>query len=263
MSGQMFSTHQTGAVITRGQGRAALRETEHGLSDAGEWVCHSGAKMQPHSPTGTLVAGGRAGAPPPPSPEKGMHASRLPFVLGKQVRLSAPVAVLMLGGMAGPFDILLQQHRELEELLERLASEPDAEEVTSGQEALARLLRLHSRMEERCIHPLVTRVEGRARAREEAEDHLTLRELMEELQELTPRGVDWQARLFTLTDLVVAHVQATEHGVLPRLSASLDSNEMEELGHDLALTYEELLERSQHPPASSRGAVLEPLHWDA
>ncbi|WP_223640322.1 hemerythrin domain-containing protein [Corallococcus sp. EGB] len=165
--------------------------------------------------------------------------------------------------MAGPFDILLQQHRELEELLERLASEPDAEEVASAQEALARLLRQHSRLEERCIQPLLTRVEGRARAREEAEDHLTLRELMEELQELTPRGVDWQARLFTLTDQVVAHVQATEHGVLPRLSTALDSDELEELGYDLALTYEELLERSLQPPASGRGALLEPLHWDA
>ncbi|NOK22751.1 hemerythrin domain-containing protein [Corallococcus carmarthensis] len=169
----------------------------------------------------------------------------------------------MLGCMAGPFDILLQQHRELEELLERLASETDAEELAHGQEALSRLLRLHSRLEERCVQPLLTRVEGRNRAREEAEDHLTLRELMEELQELTPRGVEWQARLFTLEDLVVAHVQATEHLVLPRLSASLDADELEELGHDLALTYEELLERSQHPPASSRGALLEPLHWDA
>ncbi|MBN8230260.1 hemerythrin domain-containing protein [Corallococcus macrosporus] len=169
----------------------------------------------------------------------------------------------MLDAMAAPFDILLQQHRELEELLERLASDTDAEDLAHGQEALSRLLRLHSRLEERCVQPLVTRVEGRTRAREEAEDHLTLRELMEELQELTPRGVEWQARLFTLEDLVVAHVQAMEQGVLPRLSASLDSEELEELGHDLALTYEELLERSQHPPASGRGALLEPLHWDA
>ncbi|NOK33693.1 hemerythrin domain-containing protein [Corallococcus exercitus] len=169
----------------------------------------------------------------------------------------------MLEGMVGPFDILLQQHREMEALLERLASETDEEELAQEQEGLSRLLRLHSRLEERCVQPLVTRVEGRTRAREEAEDHLTLRELMEELQELTPRGVEWQARLFTLEDQVVAHVQATEHGVLPRLSASLDAEELRELGHDLALTYEELLERSQHPPASSRGALLEALHWDA
>ncbi|WP_244227555.1 hemerythrin domain-containing protein [Corallococcus aberystwythensis] len=165
--------------------------------------------------------------------------------------------------MAGPFEILLQQHHELEELLERLASESDVEDLADGQETLSRLLRLHSRLEERCLQPLLTRVEGRTRAREEAEDHLTLRELMEELQELTPRGVEWQARLFTLEDRVVAHVQATEHEVLPRLSASLDAEELAELGHDLALTYEELLDRSQHPPASSRGTLLEPLHWDA
>ncbi|WP_244237328.1 hemerythrin domain-containing protein [Corallococcus llansteffanensis] len=165
--------------------------------------------------------------------------------------------------MAGSFDILVEQHRELEALLERLDTETDPEELLVQQEAFSRLLRLHSRLEERHVYPLVTRVEGRARAREEAEDHLTLRELLEELQELTPRGAEWQARLFTLQDLVVAHVQATEHLLLPRLATSLDPGELEDLEHDLALTCEELLERSQRTPAAGRGALLEALHWDA
>jgi hypothetical protein len=177
------------------------------------------------------------------------------------VRLSASRAMPMLEAMAGPFDILLDQHRELEALLERLGADP--EDAEQSQERLVRLLRLHWRLEERCVYPLLARVEGRARAREEAEDHLVLRELLEELQELTPRGEAWQARLLTLEDRVVAHVQATEHLLLPRLSTVLDSGELEELGHDLALTYEELLERSQPSPASGRGALLEALHWDA
>ncbi|WP_268903983.1 MULTISPECIES: hemerythrin domain-containing protein [Corallococcus] len=164
--------------------------------------------------------------------------------------------------MVGPFDILLEQHRELEALLERLDTETDAGELEWRQAALSDLLRLHCRLEERHIYPLLARVEGRSRAREEAEDHLTLRELLEELQELTPRGIEWQARLCALEDQVVAHVQGTEHLLLPRLVTSLDADELEELGHDLALTYEELLERSQRTPASSRGALLEPLHWD-
>ncbi|WP_233583118.1 hemerythrin domain-containing protein [Corallococcus sp. CA053C] len=165
--------------------------------------------------------------------------------------------------MAGSFDILVEQHRELEALLERLDTETDPDELRVQQEAFSRLLRLHSRLEERHVYPLVTRVEGRARAREEAEDHLTLRELLEELQELTPGGAEWQARLFTLQDLVVAHVQGTEHLLLPRLATSLDSGELEGLEHDLALTCEELLERSQSTPAAGRGALLEALHWDA
>ncbi|RKH15508.1 hemerythrin domain-containing protein [Corallococcus praedator] len=165
--------------------------------------------------------------------------------------------------MAGSFDILVEQHRALEALLDRLDMEPDTEELLSRQEDLSRLLRLHSRLEERHVYPLVARVEGRVRAREEAEDHLTLRELMEELQELTPRGEDWQARLFTLQDLLVAHVQATEHLLLPRLTTALDSEELETLEHDLALTCEELLERSQRTPAPGQGALLEALHWDA
>jgi hypothetical protein len=165
--------------------------------------------------------------------------------------------------MSQPFDLLLEQHRELELGLEQLGAETDADEALERQEALARLLRLHFRLEERVVHPRVTRVEGRARAREEAEELLTLRELLEELLELTPRGDDWQARLFTLEDRVVAHVQATEQALLPRLSTALDARELEDLGHDLALTCEELLDRSQSTPTRGQSTLLEPLHWDA
>ncbi|CAM3259795.1 hemerythrin domain-containing protein [Corallococcus sp. ZKHCc1 1396] len=165
--------------------------------------------------------------------------------------------------MAESFDILVEQHRALEALLERLDTEPDEDELRLRQEELSRLLQLHSRLEERHMYPLVARVEGRGRAREEAEDHLALGELMEELQELTPRGDAWQARLFTLQDLLVAHVQSTEHLLLPRLATSLDAEELDTLEHDLALTCEELLERSQRTPAAGRGALLEALHWDA
>ena len=78
--------------------------------------------------------------------------------------------------MANPFDILIEQHRELEECFERLASGVDPEELRSEVAELLELLRLHSRLEERCFYPLVMQVEGRSRAWEEAEDHLTMRE---------------------------------------------------------------------------------------
>lgn len=165
--------------------------------------------------------------------------------------------------MGGPFDILLEQHRELEERLERLGTGGDPDELRAQTSELVELLRLHSRLEERHIHPLVARVEGRVRAREEAEDHLTMRELMEELQELPPGGTDWQAHLLTLEDLVIAHVQEAESLLLPRLATALDAHEQDDLRHDLSLTREELLAHTQqamHVPGS--GPLLETLRWD-
>ena len=119
----------------------------------------------------------------------------------------------------GPFDILAEQHRELEERISALEAEEDPGEAEAQRErfqALADALRVHARLEERYLYPLVARIEGRVRAREEAEDHLALRELVEELEELTPGGDEWWARFTALEDLLVAHVQEEEAEVFPR-----------------------------------------------
>jgi hypothetical protein len=113
----------------------------------------------------------------------------------------------------GPFDILTAQHRELEEQLGALESGdgPSAPDTQRERlEVLVALLRVHARLEERHLSPLLARVEGRGRAREEAEDHLTMRELGEELEELEPGTDEWWARLTALEDLVVAHARQEE-----------------------------------------------------
>ncbi|MCP3137221.1 hemerythrin domain-containing protein [Pyxidicoccus xibeiensis] len=164
--------------------------------------------------------------------------------------------------MAGPFDILIEQHRELEECFERLASGGDLEDIQDGVTELLELLRLHSRLEERCLYPVLLRVEGRARTRQEAEDHLTMRELMDELEELPPGHPEWQARLYALEDLVVAHFQEEESALLPRLRAALDFHDQEELRRDLSLTREELLARALALQVPGRDSLLESLRWD-
>jgi len=164
--------------------------------------------------------------------------------------------------MGNPFDILIDQHRELEECFERLVSGTEPEELRSQVAELVELLRLHSRLEERCFYPLVMQVEGRSWAREEAEDHLTMRELMDELEELPPGHPEWQARLFALEDLVVAHLQEEENVVLPRLRTALDAQQLDDLRRDLSLTREELLARAHAYPVPGRGPLLESLRWD-
>jgi hemerythrin superfamily protein len=164
--------------------------------------------------------------------------------------------------MGNPFDILIDQHRELEECFERLMSASDPEELRSQVTDLLELLRLHSRLEERCFYPLLMQVEGRSRTREEVEDHLTMRELMDELEELPPGHPEWQARLFALEDLVVAHFQEEENAILPRLRTVLDAQQQDDLRRDLSATREELLARAQGFHVPGRGPLLESLRWD-
>ncbi len=164
--------------------------------------------------------------------------------------------------MGNPFDILIDQHRELEECFERVMSGSEPEELRSQVAELLELLRLHSRLEERCFYPLLMQVEGRSRVREEAEDHLTMRELMDELEELPPGHPEWQARLFALEDLVVAHFQEEENAMLPRLRMALDAQQQDDLRRDLSATREELLARAHAFHIPGRGPLLESLRWD-
>jgi hemerythrin-like domain-containing protein len=144
----------------------------------------------------------------------------------------------------GPFDILAEQHQELEERIEALESDESQGQPDTQRErleALFALLRVHAQLEERHLYPLLARAEGRARAREEAEDHLTMRELMEELEECEPETDEWWARLSTLEDLVVAHVREEEAETFPRLLSLLDSGEQDELRRAFSGLSEQLL----------------------
>ncbi|QDE86785.1 hemerythrin domain-containing protein [Myxococcus xanthus] len=165
-------------------------------------------------------------------------------------------------GMGSPFDILIDQHRELEERLERLASGDEPDELRGLTAELLALLRLHSRLEERCLYPVMARVEGRESCREQTEDHLTMRELMAELEELPSGHPEWQARLLTLEDLAVAHFQEEENARLPQLMIALDSLSLDGLRRDLSATWDELLSRSQVFQVAGEAPLLESLHWD-
>ncbi|MDC0712164.1 hemerythrin domain-containing protein [Stigmatella sp. ncwal1] len=140
----------------------------------------------------------------------------------------------------GPFDILSEKHRELEEHLEALLSEEGAAEAEERTGPLAMLIRQHTRLEERHLQPLILRVEGRSRAREALEDHLALCELAEELEEFTPGGPEWQARLTALEDLLVAHAQEQEGALFPRIATCLNEREGEELLRALEASQEDL-----------------------
>jgi hypothetical protein len=147
----------------------------------------------------------------------------------------------------GPFDILSELHRELEDRF--AAFVPDEEPGEPGTwderaEELAEVLRVHAQLEERHLYPLLARVEGRARAREESEDQLTVRELLEELSELQPGDDEWWARFTALEDQVVAHVREQEAETFPRLAATLEAQEQDELHQAILILREELVSRA-------------------
>ncbi|MCE9668335.1 hemerythrin domain-containing protein [Myxococcus stipitatus] len=164
--------------------------------------------------------------------------------------------------MGGPFDILVEQHRELEERFERLLSDEDAGGTREPPRELLELLRQHLRLEERCLLPRVEWVEGRERARQLREDHLAMRELMDELAELSPGHPEGQARLYALEDLLVAHFQEEESEVLPRVITALGPHEQHRVRAELATIRDEQRSLGAGGPFSEENPLLDTLRWD-
>lgn len=156
----------------------------------------------------------------------------------------------------GPFEILTQQHRELEEQLEAFDSEegPSGPKARREQlEALATLLQLHVWLEDRHLTPLLEREVDPAMARQEAEDHLAMRELLEELEELEPETDAWWGSLTALEDLVVAHARTEELETFPRITATLDAHQQDVLRQGLIGLREQLLSGAY--PLSGNGFI--------
>jgi hemerythrin-like domain-containing protein len=148
----------------------------------------------------------------------------------------------------GPLDFLAEQHRQLEERFTALEPEEggdSADERREQAEALVALLRLHTHLEERHLYPLLARVQGRDAAHQEAEDHLTMRELMDELEEQTPDAPEWWACLVALEDLLVAHVREEEEQHFSSLGAVLTAREQDELLRALEATGAELTSQAR------------------
>ncbi|HET9452577.1 MAG TPA: hemerythrin domain-containing protein [Aggregicoccus sp.] len=163
----------------------------------------------------------------------------------------------------GPFDHLAEMHRDLEERFEALES-ADPDDIPPLVAELVEALRLHSRLEERHLYPLIARVQGRGRASRGVEDHLTMRELIAEMEELRVGSFDWLARLLALKDVVMAHVQEEEAQDFPRLQQALNPEEQEDLQRTMERTHGELLHDMHGMPAPVGAMpILEPLRWDA
>ena len=159
------------------------------------------------------------------------------------------------------FELLQEQHRHVEDLLDALEG-VDAEGSGDLVARLQGALSLHHRLEALHLHPLVLRLEGRLRARQDEEDHLTLHELAQELEEQTPGSADWLARLVALRDVLVAHVHDEESAVLGAVEQSLTPLERDDVARSLERSLAELRRRAAEdgpePPLVSDEALLDP-----
>ena len=141
-------------------------------------------------------------------------------------------------------DILTQDHRTVDALLEEYEStkdDADDEEKESRVATLCLELTLHATVEEEIFYPAARDALDRDQASllDEAEvEHASVRELITQLSEMRPGEPLYDAKVKVLGEYVKHHVQEEEGELFPALrSAGLD---LEALGGEIASRKESL-----------------------
>lgn len=126
-------------------------------------------------------------------------------------------------------DLIMQDHREVESIFEKLQREP---EVRAGlTPVLVTLLAAHSRAEEAEVYPAARDEAGEAEdVAHSQEEHLLADRLLAELSECDPFGDEYEKKLSEVVDAVTHHVEEEEKTVLPGLRSGLDDARRAELG---------------------------------
>jgi hemerythrin superfamily protein len=138
----------------------------------------------------------------------------------------------------GAIDLLRQQHREVEELFEKLRA-ADRRGKVGMIGKLAEDLTVHTQLEERFVYPLAERnpelAQKIAHSRREHDD---VKRLLSDLMDLKQKDPRIDTILAQIEQSVRHHVSEEEREVFPKLEA--DAAAMQQLGEQMKATQEQL-----------------------
>jgi hemerythrin superfamily protein len=125
-------------------------------------------------------------------------------------------------------DLIMQDHREVEELFEKLKSHP--EQRAGLVPVLTTLLTAHSRAEEADVYPAAAQAGGEEEVEHSQEEHVQADQLLARLAQTDPAAAEFESVLDELIDAVTHHVEEEESTVLPGMRERLSDDRLAQLG---------------------------------
>jgi len=127
------------------------------------------------------------------------------------------------------YDILMHEHREVEQLLNQIIEgSPDEQQI----EHLYRTLETHTHAEEQTLYQDLQETEQTHDIVLEAiEEHHIANMLLKEIRALKPADERVAAKLTVLKENVLHHVQEEEQQMFPKSKQVMDSQWAEKMGH--------------------------------
>lgn len=139
-------------------------------------------------------------------------------------------------------DILKQQHREFEELMRQIETAEDDEERIALRVELADMLAAHTAIEEELFYPAALDQLGPgSRIRESLEEHAIADFALYRLMAVSVVDETFVAKLATLKDVVMNHIEEEESELLPQAEGEMDRQALEQLGDKMTARFEERL----------------------
>jgi len=134
-----------------------------------------------------------------------------------------------------PFDLLEQDHRRVEQLLEMLAESEQGEEREATLSELVNAIQLHMEFEEQAIYPLIAAEMDDETAEEAKVEHQLVLDGVSKLQELLA-GPGFGAAVEMVKGGIGHHVQEEETEIFPELRKDLPEDQQASLANQLVET---------------------------
>lgn len=141
------------------------------------------------------------------------------------------------GGTQDLVDLLVEDHREVEELFRELESgQGDSERRRQVADVMIAELVRHSVAEEQYLYPTARGVlpDGDELADHETQEHAEAEKLMKRLEGLDPRDAEFDRLVGQLIDDVRHHIEEEEGVLFPKLRHACPQNELIDLARRIA-----------------------------
>jgi hemerythrin superfamily protein len=155
-------------------------------------------------------------------------------------------------------ELLIEQHRALERLLDAAAAAP----LAARGDALAPLadeLGKHLAAEEQVFYPAVRERPIEDVLLESLEEHLSLKRLLSDLLALAPDAETWSAKLKVLDEQARHHHREEEEHLFPAVRRSWSEQERRELGGALRARQDDLARLGAERAAVAQTDAAAPL----
>jgi hemerythrin superfamily protein len=147
--------------------------------------------------------------------------------------------------MADPIEMLMQDHRKVEELFGRYEQSQDPAVI----EQICTELTIHASIEEQVIYPaLGSEVDGGEDMRDHAEqEHQEVKDAISEIERLGYSAAEVSEPMRRIISGVSEHVQEEESEVFPKMREDIDAERLSALGDELATAKQEATAAGRTP----------------